>query len=470
MKQAWKTSSILGMQFLYRFSLTVVAVFALSSFATWAKAERKYLFQWDEGSGTSMSGWTWYPKGNSAITSQHPGWILNEDGPFGGSVVQPWGPSPLTFESGGYGSNNLAMIDTSDRAPSTSAGGALRLYENPETLDTAAHLISWWVWYDGQPLSERGITDSSTDRWSFYIKLHGITGASSEALGASFHVGTYACAHSDEPTYGTGDGCPYEGPGNQHYYHYLRFSPGAWLHVELDQHPQHRRGSHVAGNNPTMITNGFNYMEHLNQWYMEIRYPASQETDYLLDEMYFYSTQDSSESSEPQQNDESITSVWVGYWPSTGKWQIFWNDMSYETSSGEGLNDVTLSTFQVRWSTAPITNTNFESATLVNPEWYGGPEYAGAPNLIRRFESWVTYTFTQFELPDDIEAANDVIYFAIKDVSAAGGHRGTRYPWNRTDGHDAPSQNIRTIDYHLRPTRGTTPATISPPTSLRVRP
>ena len=422
-------------------SLLLVAV-AFSLISTSASAERKYLFQWDDGEGTNMQGWTW----SNNVAYGHPGWVLNTDGPFGGSRIFPWGQSARTFEKSDYGNDTLAIIDTTTHAPSTNTGGVLKIYDSG---NSGTYQSCWWLWYDGMPLSERGVTTSSTDRWSFYAKFHGVSGASSSGAGSTIHVGTYACNHTGNPSYGTGEGCPYEGPGNQHYYHYLNISPDGWIHVELDQHPQHRRGSHVSGNNPTLITNGFNYMEHLNQFYMEIRYASSEKTYFMLDDMYFYSTQDSAECAEPNQNDESITSVWIGHWPSTDKWQIFWQDQSFETASGENLNDNTQSTFEVRWSTTPITNENYNQATQIIPEWFGGTEYTGVNNLIRRGESWRPSVTTQFELPDDIEANHDKIYFAIKDVSIAGGHAGSRYPWNRTDGHNAASPYIHTIDYIL---------------------
>jgi len=414
-------------------------------------AERKYLFKWDEGENVNMPGWTY----TDDVAYGHPGWTLNADGPFGGGKDYMWGYGPRSFEKGSYGDDSLAIIDQSSRCPATSTGGSFKVYDSGLS-DT--HQATWWLWYDGEPLSQKGITDANTNRWSFYIKLDGIsefpkTGGSENVMGAGFHVGTYVCDYTGNPAYGTGDGCPYEGPGNQHYYHYLHFEPGAWIHVLLDQHPQHRRDSFVAGDNPTMITNGFNYMEHLNQWYMEIRDAQEQPTAYWLDEMYFYSTGDGEESAEPNQNDISITSVWVGYWPNEDKWQIFWEDESYENSDGENTNDDTNSTFQIRWSTEPITNDNWNEASPINAEFYAGEEYTGLTDrsFVRRPNAWSVRAWTQFELPDEIEQNNNHVYFAIKDVSIEGGHVGTQWPWNKIDGHDAVSPYIHTIDYYLRP-------------------
>jgi len=142
--------------------------------------------------------------------------------------------------------------------------------------------------------------------------------------------------------------------------------------------------------------------------------------------------------------------LWVGYWPSTGKWQVGWQDMSFTNASGLNLNNNTLSTFEMRWSTSPITNANYETATLVEPEWFTGPTVTSYINGFRREDSWSARVWNQFELPAGTETNNDRIYFAIKDVSNSTGNAGSNWPYNKVDGHDAPSNNIRVIDYHLR--------------------
>jgi len=265
--------------------------------------ERKYLFQWDEGEGTNMPGWTW----SEDVAYGHPGWTLDEDGPHGGGGTFKWGYGPRSFRKAHHNGVGKAEIITDDYAPSTSSGGALRIYDD----DIAnGYAPGWWVWYDGEPLVDKAITQSNTDRWSFYIRLEGNQGATPSAPASVFHVGTYLCTDTGLSAYGTGDGCPYEGPGNQHYYHYLHMSPGAWIHVELDRHPTHHRGKFVAGNDPAYINPALDsggtprpmhYMEHLNQFYMIIAYDQGQSTEFLLDDMYFYSTQNPTESSEPNQ-------------------------------------------------------------------------------------------------------------------------------------------------------------------------
>ena len=445
------------MQFKINNLIYAILIFAAICFAgTSALAQRKYLFKWDQGSGTTMPGWTW----SNDVAYGHPGWTLNADGPFGGGKTYMWGYGPRSFEKGGDSGGALAMLDTQNRAPSTTSGGALKVYDD----DNNNHFPGWWLWYDGETLSDKNITNSDTNRWSFYIKLEGTTPATSTEPAAVFHVGTYLCEHTGLPTYGTGDGCPYEGPGNQHYYHYLYMSPGAWIHVLLDQHPTHKRDSFVPGNDPAYIAppkdssgqlRAMHYMEHLHQWYMEIRYDQSSPTDYLLDEMYFYSTKDASECSEPDQNDLSVTSLWVGYWPETGKWQIGWQDMSFTDASGLNLNDNTHSTFEIRWSTTPITNENYSSANIVSPEWFSGPTVTSFPNGLRRADPWWPRVWTQFDLPEGVEQSNSVIYFAIKDVSNIKANAGTNWPFNKPDGHNAPSPYIKTINYHINSSANT---------------
>jgi hypothetical protein len=231
------------------------------------------------------------------------------------------------------------------------------------------------------------------------------------------HFGTYLCYDGD---------CPKEGPGNQHYYHYLTVHENAWIHVLLDRHPQHKRGKsgyYDPGNNPTS-NDGKNYFEVMNKFYFEIRYAQPNPTAYWIDDLTFYTT-------DQNENDESVSSVWVGYWPNRDKWEIGFNDCSFNIYGNDSIG-----TYEIRWSTNPITNNNFSLATKIKPEYY---EFQDT-RRIRRPNSWKYPAWTQFTLPDNIESQNDIIYFAIKDVSnTANG-----------DGHNAPSDYIHTIDYQIQ--------------------
>jgi hypothetical protein len=408
------------------------------------------LFGWNEVGDDDLNwtDWTYFDPINEYGTK---GFMMNEDNSvWSGSTfnwANPFVSIPPNWVNSGRirimskGADTLGdilgKIGTNQRSPSTTQGNSFKVYDSGLSSDYAA---SWWMWYDGIPLSERNITNSQTNRMSFYIKTEGMTPLSTptkiEVWG--YHVGTYLCW----------DGlCPKEGPGNQHYYHYLAINPGAWIHVELDQHPQHRRegSGPVAGNNPSFILSGKNYFEQMMRFYMEIRKHQTQVTSMFLDEIKFYSTLDSDE---PNQNEDSITSVWVGYWGNEDYWEIGFSDNSFNNNSGYYENS--FSTFEIKWSTQPISNINYDSAILIEPMFYSGNEYTdGRVGAIRRGSSYGVGVWTRFELPNSVEVEGDKIYFAIKDISIGGTGGGSKYPWNRLDGHDAPTQNIRTIDYSI---------------------
>ncbi|GAA6204827.1 hypothetical protein NBRC116600_16240 [Thalassotalea sp. SU-HH00458] len=406
-------------------------------------SEFNTLLNWNDGSDQHLAGWTWHDD----IAYGNPGWLLNDEGPLGGGEQYKWGWGGRSFNKGDYGKQNSALIDITDRSPSTNSGGSLQVFETEDSTD---HRSTWWMWYDGKPLSERAITHAKTDRMSFYLKAEGMNplndDGGKESIGTNFHIGTYLCWDTEEPSYGTGDGCPYEGPGNQHYYHYLGISPGAWVHVLLDQYPQHIRGkTRTLTNNPTKDKYNKNYFEQLSRFYFEIRNQNSQKTNFRVDELKFYSSTDMAE---PLQNEESISSLWVGYWPENNVWEIGFHDQSHQT-----YNDDNNSTFEIRWSTSPITNANFSQASVIKPLFYNGAKYVGenAEHLIRRPNGWNSNVWTRFELPSDIVQNYIKVFFAVKDVSVKGEHIGTNWPYNKGDGHDAPTSNIKIIDYYLRP-------------------
>lgn len=221
-----------------------------------------------------------------------------------------------------------------------------------------------------------------------------------------------------------GVSCPKEA-SNQHYYHYLVVNDGAWLHVQLDQHPTHQRGMsepNEPDNDPAYISDGKHYFENMNSFYLEIRYDQGQPTAYWIDEVKLWNQIET-------ENEESIGSnVWVGYWPATDKWEIgfgsVWPGRPMQAS------------FEIRWSTTPITNANYSSATIVDPEYYE----RGLTKTVELSDSgWSKSAWTRFELPDAVESAAETIYFAIRDVSSV----------DNGDGYNSPTMNIKTIDYAL---------------------
>ncbi len=401
------------------------------------------LLSFDSGSGHDQTGWEW----SEDVTGYgNAGWTMRNDPDLGAGENFYWGEGPRSFNKSDYGEANDAIIDTTNKAPSTTEGGSLKIYSLEGSTDNRS---TWWVWYDGKPLIERGIADNTTDRMSFYLKIEGMASIPQdggvESIPTNFHIGTYLCWYGESTAYGQGDGCPYEGPGNQHYYHYLSVDSGAWVHVLLDRHPTHLRGvSSTTPDNPP-ASEGKNYFAQLNQMYMEIRNVQNSATSYNLDELNYYSTNDTPE---PNQNDESITSLWIGYWPDEDEWRLGFNDRSFESYGNESN-----STFEIKWSLEPITNANYADANLVQAQLYSGERIVGTTDThaFRRPNSWISIAFTTFKIPQTGIGTAPKVYFAIKDISKAGSHAGTQWPWTRADGHDAPTAEIKTIEYSLSP-------------------
>jgi hypothetical protein len=406
------------------------------------------LFSWnnENDNGIDWSGWLWQQN----VAYDNEGWVLESKNLLGGPVHTYFGQSPRSFDKSDYGDDNLVEITRSERSPSTSQGGALRVFDSPDNY-TSPNQASWWMYYGARPLVEKRITSESTDRMSFYIKVTGLKTqgekGSPDSLNTNFHIGTYLCWDKARPAKNTGDGCPREGPGNQHYYHYFGFNPGAWIHVQVDDHPNHQRGkpgNSYQKNNPVEEA-GKSYYAQLMRFYFEIRAPQSEDTEFIVDELLFYST---SEAIEPNQNDESITSLWIGYWPDNDYWEIGFKDGG---KFGVGKNK--FSTFEIRWSTLPITNENYNQSNIVKPFFYSGTNYVGSgnPHYVRRANDYKRDVWTRFRLPAQVVNSYQTMYFAVKDVSTKQKNKGTRWPWNRDDHGDAPSNYIRTIDYSLKP-------------------
>lgn len=403
----------------------VICLFASSSMAG------QPLLDWNEsGAGTnSVPGWTWSTDANGYGAS---GWRKNDGRFYYGDA----GWFPRAFQKSDYGNDSVGTV-VPDRAPSTSSGSSLKVYDTGKSsVYQAAH---WFQW--GENFGTQGLASNNTNRLNFYFKPVGMTassGLTSDPDNGNIHFGTYLCWEGG----GLGnENCPKEA-NNQHYYHMFTVNPGAWLHMQLNRHPQHQRGTKGVdkpGDNPSP----FNYFSVMNSFYVEIRYPQAGQTHYLIDEIML------SETSQ-QENDISINSVWVGYWPETDKWEIGFNDDSFNST---GYGATSQSTFEVRYSTSPITNINYPQATVVEPEYWE----RGTSNTFRRPNSWKKPAWTRFTIPNTIEQSATKIYFAIKDVSSTG----------NGDGHNAPSSLIHTIDYSLKPGAGAVP---KPPPTTSLKP
>ncbi len=395
------------------FVATLLVVFGIVSTAHAAP-----LYDYSAGSGTSWPGWTWFP--NGADDYGNPGW-RKDNGQFV-SGNSDW--RPRSFAKQDYGNSTLATIDPNTRAPSTATGGSLSIYD---TGSSSKYQACWW-WVPSSNFVTAGYADSTTNRWSFYVQYSGLNDpalSSSDPTTYNVEIGTYLYPDGQL----TGSSTEID-----HFYHQLTVPNGAWLHVLLDRHPQHQRGVQPEpSDNPDGPTNP--YYAKFSTFYFDIPYAQSQLTSYNVDELEWYTQ------TQPE-NDISISSVWVGYWNGTNRWEIGFADSSW----GGNYNDSSVGTYEIRYSNAPITNANFSSATLITPL------YNGSGGRIRRPNSWKHVAWTAFQLPATFQASNNHVYFALKDVSAIA----------NGDGHDSPSPYIKTIDYYLSPGSSTTGTPAAP--------
>ena len=397
------------------------------------------IYDWDSGNGHTWPGWTY---GSDITGYGNTGYYYTD-----GYTCSYLNPAPEIFEKTDYGNSCDLEIDTTDRAPSTSTGGCLLVTEDGGT----SHQCCFWIFKNcsnfGSPLN--GLTsaiDSTYDRLELYVKNTGTalistSGAANVIPNYTHHFGTYLC---------DGEHCPdesgdAEGPGNQHYYHQAVMNSGAWVHLQLNRHPEHLRGDSGGenpGDNPAYDDYGIHYMQSLNRGYFEQTSGQSSETTMKVDEVVFTKA---SSLGEANQNDETIGTLWVGYWQISDTWEMGWYDVGYPEGNSE------FSTYEIRYSTSPITNSNFSSASNVTftSNGYGGTAYTGNANYARKAETGREIAFVRFTLPDNIEQNYSRIYFALKDVSSDGGNQGTFWPYTLGDGRDALNNNVRCIDYHL---------------------
>ena len=380
---------------------------------------------WDSGSDHTWPDWTWSDN-TSGFGGK--GWYLTAGDNL---TLQMW---PRSFEKTDQGSRQDANIVSNNLPPYKTSGGVLKVSTISGVYDPG-----WWVYYPYTNYNRLGYSDNTTNRMSFWMYHEGaddliaetnVPGYHANAIGALLDLGTYLCW----PGGGLGgEDCPHEA-NNQHYYMRLTGNNGAWIHYQLNQHPDHQRGASGSlnpVNNPAFPTYGKNYFENFSYWYFAWSKGAGGSTTpytWYLDNVYLYT--------QTQPENEGVGALWVGYW--TGRyWEIGFNDLSFPARDA-----TTISTFEVRWSTSPITNENYGSANNITPQYF-----SYQTNKIRNPNQYAPYLWTRFTLPVGIETNNIILYFAIKDVSAT----------TNGDGHNASSSYIRTIDYQLHPPGYTPP-------------
>jgi len=389
------------------------------SFVPAVYAEQVFL-DWNNESngGTTWVGYIY----SSAVSYDKPGWKKeNSNNP----------PYPMSFEKNDYGNSSLATLDTTFLPPSSQSGASFKVFDDGTG---SQYTPSWWLWYPYGNMLDEGITTESTNRLSLYLFLGGLTDLiDPNTDGYTFEWGTYTCWEGGAFN---GDSCPTESD-NGHFYHSATIAPNMWVHVLYDEHPYHQRSvTDFPVNNPTLASDGKDYFANLGKMYFQITRAIENPNSsaFWIDELKFTST---GEMGESNQNDESITTLWVGYQPNDGHWEIGWNDLSVN-----GPND---KEYEIRWATSPITNANFNSAAVVQPL-----DFVVNGNHVHKSNGWKMQLWTRFDLPVGAET-NSNLYFAVKDVSIADGV------------YTAPPNSfIHTIDYTLQL------QDVSPPPILRL--
>ena len=432
--------------------LVLSTLVAIISSPFYASATTFLDFNESGANDTTWPGWTYlWDTSSNPVNYGHPFFYKTNGTQY---YLQKY--PELAFK-GDYGNNSNASLDPGFRAPSTSTGGSFKVYDlgtgisanlgNGQSYDVPLGLPidqpSWWLWQDLNNIKiNLGIT-ASYDRFSNYIYLNGPApfDGTNPNSSETFEWGTFNC-WAGGGAYG--ESCPTEA-SNAHYYHEANIQYGAWVHILWDKHPTHQRNvqGSVPPNNPTS-SSGQDYFETLFKWYNQFAHGfTTMGYSFWMDELLFTSATDLGE---PNQNDISIASLWTGYWPSDSHWEIGWNDLKTLDNHD--------SEYEIRWSTAPITNANYANATPLTPL-----ANVSVGNKIHKANTYTVFLWTKFKLPAGTETNNNKLYFAVKDVSVAGGMYLA-----------SSSANIHTVDYSIRPLSGTADTTTpAAPTGLRVR-
>jgi len=215
---------------------------------------------------------------------------------------------------------------------------------------------------------------SGATRLSFFIKL---PKEFPQMADTNFHIGTYTRDPINGSHYSDGT----------HYYHYFNI-PGSeyWTKVICNRHPQHLVGVKIdPGINPT----SWEYYDGFTRFYFDVKgrniYPMPWVG--YIDEVTFY------KEDEPE-NEETINSVSCTYF-GNGRFQIGWHGNSQYSHNGHR--------YEVRYSTKPILNSNYNNATVVP----GGPF-----SLVRG-----AYNFIKADFTISVQYGTRY-YFAIKDLDS----------------------------------------------------
>lgn len=208
---------------------------------------------------------------------------------------------------------------------------------------------------------------------------------------------------------------PYNSVGG-HFYHRAYVQGGGWIKFIVDGHPQHNNAWDNAAEYPypssSLRDYGEDYFRTMYRWYVTfLPYDgiAVPKYEVRFDEIEFYND------TEPQ-NNETINTPTIGYYPNKKSFEISFCD-KYKN------NKDSWSTYELRYSFAPITNANWGSATQVHTLTDDRFKKAIANTTGTISKQWPYYlaVWAPFKLATQVDTNSltegKKVYFAIKDIS-----------------------------------------------------
>lgn len=227
--------------------------------------------------------------------------------------------------------------------------------------------------------------------------------------------GTGGAGNSPDRTMNIG---PYVADTGGHWYHNFYNEGEGWAHLIIEGHPQHNNAWSNATYYPypsSSLRNMDTYISNLYKFYFTFTPYGGVSTvpfSIYIDNIEFFND------SEPQ-NNETINSPAITYHKNSETFEIGFND-KYKNDG------YSYSTYEMRYSFDPITNANWSSATPVHV--LADSRYHTDARSDGKFAKWWPYyqaVWAPFELAtgeDTSRLTSGIkIYFAIKDISQAGG-------------------------------------------------
>lgn len=238
-----------------------------------------------------------------------------------------------------------------------------------------------------------------------------------------------------------------------HYYHDLsNINMGGWTHYIFDAHPLHNNGgdpnpySYYRAGGSDYPGDAVSYFDNVNKF--SLRGLSAKNTpspsEMFIDEFEAYKVSQ-------LENDETISGIGVGYNPSTKMFDIAFND-KYRCATD------CLSTYEIRYSFSPITNTNYGSAILAKVTNFDRTKNNNN-GIVYKPSSGYSQLWAALEVSDSDKANlidGNTIYFAVKDIS-------DRSAMLERDSYDEETVNVpgmgmvrrmdlvKTIDYKIYP-------------------